>query len=86
MKRFLGILILGLLWYNVGFAEEKKKLPVNLTDYHSSSLNENLVNYGWKIKSVRKTNNFDIYILNKDSWILYCTVEIGYLDSDCYLP
>ena len=86
MKKLLGILILGLLWYNVGFAEEKKKLPVHLTDYHSSSLNENLVNYGWKIKSVRKTNNFDIYILNKDSWILYCTVEIDYLDSDCYLP
>ena len=61
-------------------------LPVPLTDDHSSSLNENLVNYSWKIKSVRKTNEFDIYILNKDLWMLYCTVKIGYLDSDCYLP
>ncbi len=86
MKKLLGIVVLGLLWCNVGFAGEKKKLPVTFTDYHPSSLNENLVNYGWKTKSVRKTNEFDIYILNKDSWILYCTVEIKYLDSDCYLP
>ena len=86
MKKLSPYIFLGLLWCNVGIAEDKKKLPVNLTDYHSSSLNENLVNYGWKTKSVRKTNEFDIYILNKDSWILYCTVEIKYLDSDCYLP
>ena len=86
MKKLSLYVFLVLMFCNIGFAEEKKKLPVSMTDYHSTSLNENLVNYGWKIKSVRKTNNFDIYILNKDSWILYCTVEIGYLESDCYLP
>ena len=87
MKKLSTYLFLILFSFSApSFAEEKKKLPVHLTDYHSSSLNENLVNYGWKIKSVRQTNNFDIYILNKDSWILYCTVEIGYLESDCYLP
>ena len=74
------------MWCNVGFAEEKKKLPVAFTDYHPSDLNENLVNYGWKNKSVRKTNEFDIYVLNKDSWILYCSVDIKDLYSDCYLP
>ena len=59
-----------MMWCNVGFAEEKKKLPVAFTDYHPSDLNENLVNYGWKTKSVRKTNEFDIYILNKDCRIV----------------
>ena len=29
MKKFLGILVLGLLWCNVGFAAELIKIPVN---------------------------------------------------------
>ena len=84
MKKLFLYIFLGLLWCNVGFAEDKKELKWS-KDY-SHKLNDNIINYGWKIKSVRKTNKFDIYILNKNSWILYCTVEIGYLESDCYLP
>ena len=28
MKKLLGILVLGLLWCNVGFAESKGKIPL----------------------------------------------------------
>ena len=77
------------MFCNVGFAEEKKKLPKINVDYHYYSLNENLVNYGWKIKSVRKTSKFDLYILTKDKWILYCKVDLEGIDTgdtDCFLP
>ena len=69
MKKLLGIVVLGLLWCNIGFAEDKKELKWDI-DY-SSDLNGNIINYGWKIKSVRKTNDKEIYILNKNNWIMY---------------
>ena len=37
MKNFLGVLVLGLLWCNVGFADdqaERKKLIDNLINKH----------------------------------------------------
>ena len=84
MKRFLMIVVLGLLWCNVGFADDKKELKA-FKDY-SYDLNDNIINYGWKVKSVRNTSTHDIYILNKNSWIQYCTVEIVSLRSKCNIP
>ena len=33
MKKLLGIVVLGLLWCNVGFAEDKENLPKYGEDY-----------------------------------------------------
>ena len=84
MKKLLGIVVLGLLWCNVGFADDKKELKA-LKDY-SWDLNDNIINFGWKIKSKRNTSKYDIYILTKNSWILYCVVEIEDLRTKCSIP
>ena len=84
MKKLLGIVVLGLLWCNVGFADGKKTLVI-LKDY-AHDLNDNIINYGWKIKSFRNTSTHDIYILKKNAWLLYCTVEIDRLNSRCNIP
>ena len=84
MKKLLGILVLGLMFCNVGFADDKKELKV-LKDY-SFDLNDNIINFGWKIKSIRNTSKYDIYILTKNSWILYCVVEIEDLRTKCSIP
>ena len=72
------------MFCNVGFADVKKELV--LLKYYSLDLNDNIINYGWKVKSVRNTSTHDIYILNKNSWIQYCTVEIDSLRSKCNIP
>ena len=86
MKKLFLYILLGLLWCNVGFAEDKKKLKWN-KDY-SYNLNDNIINYGWKIKSVRKTNDKEIYILNKNNWIMYCVVFFVYeeIETTCRIP
>ena len=90
MKKLFLYVFLGLLWCNVGVAEEKKNLPKYMKDYTQGykALNDNIINYGWKIKSVRKTNDKEIYILNKNKWIMYCVVEFrnGDIDTDCTIP
>ena len=75
-----------MLWCNVGFAEDKKELKWS-KDY-SHNLNDNIINYGWKIKSVRKTNDKEIYILNKNNWIMYCVVFFVYeeIETTCSIP
>jgi len=84
MKKLSLYVFLLLMVCNVGFADVKKEL-VLLKDY-SLDLNDNIINYGWKVKSVRNTSTHDIYILNKNSWIQYCTVEIVSLRSKCNIP
>ena len=86
MKKLFLYIFLGLLWCNVGFAEDKKELKWG-TDY-SSDLNGNILNYGWKIKSVRKTNDKEIYILNKNNWIMYCVVFFAdeEIETTCSIP
>ena len=84
MKKLLAILVLGLLWSNIGLAEDKKELKI-LKDY-AFDLNDNIINYGWKVKSVRNTSTHDIYILTKNSWILYCAIEIESLRTKCDIP
>ena len=87
MKKVLGILVLVLMWCNVGFAEDKKELKWGI-DY-SSDLNGNIINYGWKIKSVKITNDKAIYTLSKNKWIMYCVVFFADDEietTDCRIP
>ena len=90
MKKLSLYVFLGLLWCNVGFADDKENLPKHGKDYTTISheLNNNIINYGWKIKSIRKTNDKEIYILNKNKWIMYCVVEFYKLDIEttCSIP
>ena len=86
MKKLLGILVLGLLWCNVGFAEEKKPK-------YSYSLNDNIIVHGWKIKSSKiiKTSTgspLELYTLMKGKWILKCQIYISEdkADNICLLP
>ena len=86
MKKLLGILVLGLLWCNVGFADS----PLEDDDYDSRSLNNNLTKHGWKIDSVKQVSiykePYDIYILKKKGWILYCKIEIANSYTECDAP
>ena len=86
MKKLFLYIFLGLLWCNIGFAEDKKELKWG-KDY-SSDLNDNIINYGWKVKSVRKTNDKEIYILNKNNWIMYCVVFFAdeEIETTCSIP
>ena len=91
MKKLLAIMVLGLLWCNVGFAEDKKNLPIWNKDYTTTkeSLNNNIINYGWKIKSVKITNDKAIYTLSKNKWIMYCVVFFADDEietTDCRIP
>ena len=82
MKKILAILILGLLCSGTTFAEESKPK-------YTTSLNKNIIEHGWKVKSKRFTSDKDIYTLTKDGWILVCLIvykERGYIISECSLP
>ena len=86
MKKLLGIVVLGLLLCNVGFAEEKKPK-------YSSSLNKNIIVHGWKIKSSKiiKTSTghpLELYTLVKGKWILKCHIYLSDPDEHdyCKLP
>ena len=91
MKKLLGIVVLGLLWCSVGVADDKKNLPKYGKDYTHTSpeLNNNIINYGWKIKSVKMTNDKAIYTLSKNKWIMYCVVFFADDEietTDCRIP
>ena len=85
MKKFLAILVLGLLWCNAGFADEKPKISYN-------SVNENIIKYGWKIKSIKfasaKGFPVEIYTLTKGKWIMKCNLRYIHtmMSTTCYLP
>ena len=82
MKKLLGIVVLGLLWCGITYAEESRP------KYAAYSLNKNIIEYGWKIKSKRFTSEKDIYTLTKGKWILVCQIEYktNRTDTDCILP
>ena len=86
MKKLSLYIFLVLMFCNVGFADDKKELKA-FKDY-SYDLNDNIINYGWKIKSVRKTNDKEIYILNKNNWIMYCVVFFAdeEIETTCSIP
>ncbi len=86
MKKAIAIIILSLLWCNVGFADS----PLEDDDYDSRSLNNNLTKHGWKIDSVKQVSiykePYDIYILKNKGCILYCKIEIAYSNTDFDAP
>jgi len=87
MKRLSTYLFLILFSFSApSFADDKKELKV-FKDY-AYDLNDNIINYGWKIKSVRKTNDKEIYILNKNNWIMYCVVFFAdeEIETTCSIP
>ena len=106
MKKFLGILVLSLLWCNIGFAadvEDEKALKeaikkagafaethVEETEpkYVAYSLNKNIIEHGWKVKSKRSTPVNDIFTLTRGKWILVCQIvyKKSYIDTVCALP
>ena len=90
MKKLSLYIFLVLMVCNVGFADDKKNLPKYGTDYTNSNkpLNNNIINYGWKIKSVKITNDKAIYTLSKNKWIMYCVVEFrrSGIDTTCTIP
>ena len=91
MKKLSLYVFLVLMFCNVGFAEDKKNLPIWNKDYTTTkeSLNNNIINYGWKIKSVKMTNDKAIYTLSKNKWIMYCVVFFADYEietTDCRIP
>ena len=85
MKKFLAIIVLGLLWCNVGFAEENKP------EYNLGSLNKNIIVHGWKIKSSKifKTKDgvpYELYTLMNGKWTLKCIVTHDENVTLCRLP
>ena len=89
MKKNLIIILLFFLFVRVGDVNAKENLPELGKDYGFLGLNDNVVNYQWKIDSVRKTNEREIYLLKKNNWIMYCIVEFGsgYIKTtECKIP
>ena len=90
MKKLFLYIFLGLIFCNVGFADDKKNLPKYGTDYTNINkpLNNNIINYGWKIKSVKITNDKAIYTLSKNKWIMYCVVFFAdeEIETFCRIP
>ena len=92
MKKLLMILVM-VLWCSVGLADS----PILDDDYDENSLNNNLTEHRWKIDSVKQVRIdnerrpsfkevFDIYILKKGSWILYCKIGISDYVTVCTPP
>ncbi len=80
MKKLLGILVLGLLLCNIGFAEEIKR-----PEYSYSSFNYNILKYKWKhTGSFKGEGAVKVMTLKKDQWILYCAIYLE--DTECWLP
>ena len=86
MKKLSLYIFLVLMFCNVGFADDKKELKA-FKDY-SYDLNDNIINYGWKIKSVKITNDKAIYTLSKNKWIMYCVVFFAdeEIETTCSIP
>ena len=70
MKKILGIVVLVLMWCNVGFSEEPT--------FEKRYMNENIIEHGWKVKkstmTILKSAPVEIYTLTKGNWILKCQI------------
>ena len=87
MKKISTYLFLIIFSFSApSFADDQKELKA-FKDY-SYDLNDNIINYGWKIELVRKTNDKEIYILNKNNWIMYCVVFFAdeEIETNCSIP
>ena len=85
MKKLSLYIFLVLMVCNVGVADEKPKISYN-------SVNENIIKYGWKIKSIKfasaKGFPVEIYTLTKGKWIMKCNLRYIHtmMSTTCYLP
>ena len=79
MKKLLGIVVLGLLWCNVGVAETKDSV-------------NHYTNQNYKI--IRQTTvgdgAFQVFTLEKRGHVIICSVKFkgttGYRGTRCYEP
>tara|TARA_B100000579_G_scaffold325639_1_gene275466 strand:+ start:4855 stop:5097 length:243 start_codon:yes stop_codon:yes gene_type:complete len=80
MKKFLVILVLGLLCHNFSFANE-----LDEQKYDSYNLNNNIIKYNWKhTGSFKAQNGIPIQTLKNGQWNLYCAILIE--ETICWLP
>ena len=93
MKKLLGIVVLGLMWCNVGFAEsdyEKAKAEAEEAlkeqpNYSAGSLNWSIKKYKWKkTGSFKAEGGVRVITLKKGQWILYCAMYVR--ETKCWLP
>ena len=76
LKKLLGIVVLGLLWCNVGFADE--------IDYNS--LNEN-IKKGYKITKETSSQKIKTFTLkNGKNEVVICVVYLADHDTECWKP
>tara|TARA_B100000427_G_C15382975_1_gene539778 strand:+ start:663 stop:923 length:261 start_codon:yes stop_codon:yes gene_type:complete len=85
MKKILLIIVLSLLWCGTTYSKELKP------KYAAYSLNKNIIEHGWLIKSKRTTSEKDIYTLSKFvesvQWLLVCQINYknSSIETDCTL-
>ena len=71
MKKILIIVFFGFFWTTYLIADEPE---------YSSSLNENIIKYGWKIKNTSSLagtvrSAVEVITLSKNNWILKCSIH-----------
>ena len=80
IKKLLAIIVLGLLWCNVGFADEVEK-----PKYDTNNFNNNIIKYKWKhTGSFKAQNGIPVQTLKNGQWNLYCAIVIK--KTICWLP
>ena len=79
MKKLLGILVLGLLWCNVGFAE-----TTNSVNHYTKQ------NYKIIKQTTVADGAFQVFTLEKRGHVVICSVRFkgisGYRGTRCYEP
>ena len=84
MKKNLIIVFFGFFWTTYLNADEPE---------YSSSLNENIIEYGWEIKNTSslagtERTAVEVITLSKNNWILKCSIHYypDELYHRCWLP
>ena len=89
MKKLLAILVLGLLWCNVSFAEEKIKTPEEFefkpVEFKPVTVSS-LVKIGFKIIDVQQQDTVLFYTLQKSKEVYTCIVYASTRDTRCFTP
>ena len=82
MKKIFGILVLGLLWGNVGFAEEKIVDPFKIAEVNT------YLNKGYKLHSINIASDDSgifYHLIKKDDFIT-CVYFILKTKAACFRP
>ena len=86
MKKLLGIVVLGLLWCNLGYSNPNNPTNEWLQD---KTVNQLTQDYGYKLFSVNSENgNTTLYTLTNKKIVVSCVVASGNpkLKLYCFLP